>query len=123
MKTIVMTLMASVCLTLGLTGCTDPVVGQWEGVDDSAVNLDIQSANGDYEGDGHIYLCNDIDCYLCSFDFDGSNKGNGRFGMDGHFKGDCSSAGSFSGIDCEVTNDRMTCDIPNGPTIEYERAR
>ncbi len=124
MKTVATTMMASLFLALGLAGCADPVVGKWEGKDDSAVDLDVQSANGgDYDGDGHIYLCSDTDCYLCPFDFDANNRGGGRFEIDGHFTGDCSSAGSFDGIDCEVRGDELTCDIPGGPTIEYDRAR
>jgi hypothetical protein len=108
-------------LALALAGCADPIVGRWEGKDDSTVDLDVQAADDGYRGDGHIYLCNDSDCFLCSFDFDAKDEGDGRLEIEGRFTGNCSEVGSFEGIECEVDGDEMECEIPNGPTIEYEK--
>lgn len=101
-------------------GCGDPYEGRWEGVDDSNVDLDIRSQGDGYTGDGHIYLCTDTDCFLCSFDFDGVER-NGRVEVDGFFTGDCSEAGAFEGIECSAEDSRMYCDLGNGVEIEYER--
>lgn len=117
MKTV---MVGGVALAMLAIGCKDPYEGSWEGVEDSAVDLDVAVDGDSYAGDGHIYLCDDTTCYLCAFDFYGSEQGE-HIEVDGFFTGDCSSAGSFYGVECTANDDRMECDLGNGVEIKYER--
>jgi len=110
----------TIAIAILAAGCSDPYEGRWEGAEDPAVDLDVRAASDGYTGDGHIYLCNDDQCFLCGFDFD-ARENNGRMEADGEFTGDCSDAGAFNDIECTVNEDRMDCDIGGGVEVEYER--
>lgn len=110
-------------LTVTLLGCgDDALVGKWEGTDDSDVDLDVQSGDSGFLGEGHIYLCWDDDCYLCPFDFEASERSDDEYDVEGEFTGDCRDAGAFEDVRCTLLSDtRLQCETPDGLDIDYDK--
>jgi hypothetical protein len=124
MKTLFLNMAAVLGCSISLMACaSDPLVGTWEGTEDDRVDLDVEAVDDRYEGEGHIYLCNDTQCFLCGFDFEAEESGDDRWDISGKFTGDCSEAGDFDGVECELKRDgeELECDIADGVTITYEK--
>jgi hypothetical protein len=122
MRTALLTLATSIG-TLALIGCGDPLSGEWEHVDSSDVDLEIEASDDGWEGEGHLWVCAGEDCWLCPIELEITEDGD-RYEVEGRFTHECSDIGSFDGVECELEgDDELECELPDGAgTLEYERA-
>src|SRR5262245_49054759 len=112
-----------VSLALFAFGCSDPLVGKWEGKDNNDDDFEIKSGeNTDYEGDGHLVLLINGSVGRCSFDLEAKETGDNQFEFEVQFKNECSFIGTIDDIECELQNDdtELECDY-DGVKVEYEK--
>jgi hypothetical protein len=99
---------------VALTGCTDPIVGDWEADNDCGDSE--MTANDDGTGDGEIWMVTGAGCTLCKFEFDWEEAGDGKYDAELEFD-ECHCDGEKKGdADCTMNDaeDEMDCDLTIG---------
>jgi hypothetical protein len=100
-----------------LTGCGDPVVGDWESVDKNACSKRSEfTVESDLTVEGTIWIEDDFNqvCIECDFDGEVDNRGDGKYEVDIDFD-QCNCNGKRSAsADCRLKGDRLTCELDFG---------
>ncbi len=108
---------------LALTGCTDPMVGDWES-DNDCGDSEL-TADDDGTGDGYVYMATMSNpCTKCDFDFDWEEKGDGDYDIEIEFDA-CNCGDVTKGdVECNMNDDEdeMDCELTLGtcPSDEAE---
>lgn len=122
----VSTLTACAAAATMLSACgSDPIVGHWQGLNQSTGDLDIQVSNGEkFAGDGHIYIQDSVDASIhhCSFNASGTVVGDAEWSIDVTFTGECKVYQGYSNIACSIPiEDTLICVTEQDVTLGYSR--
>ncbi len=99
---------------LFLTGCTDPIVGDWE-ADNECGDSEL-TAYDDGTGDGFSWMYAGGGCTKCKFEFDWEAKGDGDYDAEMEFD-ECNCNGERKGdAECDMNDDEdeMDCELTVG---------
>ena len=116
---------ALVAAAFALTGCGDPIEGEWVSTRDELVTLDVQSGNetDGWDGVGETGTClDDGECRNCKYDFHITLKGD-VYHLEGTFTGPCASKGAHTPMDCTLDGgaETLSCEKELGSPSEYEK--
>jgi hypothetical protein len=111
-------------LALGAVGCSEPLIGSWQGEERNACGqYDDFSVDDELTGSGSLWLPTSAgECTECSFELEMEAKGKGTYegALD---SANCACDGvTTADVRCTLKDDELDCAIdwrgPNGPCLQ-----